>query len=210
MAIVACSQISDADIERVRATVEASMDAAESVPSFADGEAIAVVQTWLANRSFEGSDCLLLHRAIDQNETGAEWTEDVSEGTSYVVTHTIGNGVRWSWLVTTYEGKAKTSAEIWNPATSAWTLVPELENRRTQHATVALADGRVLVTGGLGVGASAEIYDPELDTWTVAPDMVESRKRHAVALLDDGHVLIIGGDGEQGKGFLAKTELYAP
>ena len=120
LAIVACSQINDAEIEatveaRVLATVEAGIDSIEPVRSFADGEAIAVVQTWLASRSLDGSDfindCLGFHNLLDSPDThedpldasGAhvKWTETATGGPSYVVKHTLDNGTEWSWQVFT-------------------------------------------------------------------------------------------------------------
>ena len=98
----------------------------------------------------------------------------------------------------------------WRELTSSWTPTPELANPRGQHIQVLLSDGRVLVTGGLGAGASAEVYDPELDTWLVAPDMLERRSNHAAVLLADGRVLIAGGQSESLPFEKATAEIYEP
>jgi hypothetical protein len=110
-------------------------------------------------------------------------------------------------LVVGGKGKKK-SAEIWDPATSVWTLVSELANARSEHSAVLLADGQVMVSGGLGVGGSVEIYDPELGTWSIAPDLLDGRYRHVVTILADGRALITGGNGKDS--VLAETELYVP
>src|SRR6266566_1744312 len=68
---------------------------------------------------------------------------------------------------------------------------------RARHASVALADGRVLVTGGITEGgaetASAEIYDPAAGAWSGAGEMLVARSGHTMSLLNDGRVLIVGG-----------------
>src|SRR5436309_104356 len=67
---------------------------------------------------------------------------------------------------------------------------------RVQHATVALADGRVLVTGGMtaeGATNSAEVFDPSRNEWSDAGTMAEARAGHTMSLLSDGRVVIVGG-----------------
>jgi N-acetylneuraminic acid mutarotase len=69
---------------------------------------------------------------------------------------------------------------------------------RVGHRATALADGRVLVTGGYGVAsinvlASAEVYDPPTDSWSVAGSMAESRWAHLAMTLRDGRVLVVAG-----------------
>ncbi|MEM7306267.1 MAG: hypothetical protein AAF682_06340 [Planctomycetota bacterium] len=62
--------------------------------------------------------------------------------------------------------------------------------------STALADGRVLFSGGLGLDgqptSAAAVYDPA-DGSTVELDMQLPRAGHAAALLGDGRVLITGG-----------------
>jgi hypothetical protein len=73
---------------------------------------------------------------------------------------------------------------------------------RVDHAAVALADGRVLMTGGyasgeraaLGISDSAEIWDPQLQTTRrLVERMRMARAAHTMTLLADGRVLIVGG-----------------
>jgi hypothetical protein len=60
-----------------------------------------------------------------------------------------------------------------------------------------LADGRVLVAGGLdATGASlgtAELFDPATNAWSSLPKMPESRAGGAAVALKDGSVLLVGG-----------------
>jgi sugar lactone lactonase YvrE len=104
-----------------------------------------------------------------------------------------------------------TAADLYNPATGAWTAAQPLHQGRDQHAAVALADGRVLVSGGYAAGApvnTAEIYDPALNTWTTAAPMGSVRAWHHQALLPDGRVLAAGGI--DGPGYTNSAEIYDP
>ncbi|MEP7189466.1 MAG: carboxypeptidase regulatory-like domain-containing protein, partial [Roseiflexaceae bacterium] len=53
-------------------------------------------------------------------------------------------------------------AEIWNPATELWTVVPRMTNDRMYHSSaMLLPDGRVLTAGGENAGRyNAQIYSP--------------------------------------------------
>jgi PKD repeat protein len=78
--------------------------------------------------------------------------------------------------------------------------------------TATLADGKVLIAGGLGIGttgplASAELYDPVNGTFSDAGSMT-ARYFHTATLLANGKVLIAGGFGRMGS--LASAELYDP
>jgi hypothetical protein len=58
---------------------------------------------------------------------------------------------------------------------------------RSEHAAVLLADGRVLVVGGVGAAQalfSGEIFDPEAETWTPVPKMQSGGRPSAIALPD--------------------------
>ncbi len=61
-----------------------------------------------------------------------------------------------------------------------------------------LADGRVLICGGIDPGpvtelASAEIYDPATQLWSTVAPMSRARNGHTATLLDDGRVFVFGG-----------------
>lgn len=101
------------------------------------------------------------------------------------------------------------SAELYDPATNAWTpITPMLASRRT-HAAVKLNDGRVMVVGGSscppGVGSTscrepdpqAEIYDPITGAWIPTdpiPLYVGPSMTPPTAVLADGRVLVVGHD----------------
>jgi hypothetical protein len=76
------------------------------------------------------------------------------------------------------------------------TVVSSMKTPRELHTATRLADGRVLVTGGVwgeDTLNTCEIYDPQSRTWTSIEPMVLPRTRHVATLLPDGRVLVIGG-----------------
>lgn len=70
---------------------------------------------------------------------------------------------------------------------------------RQQTATL-LADGRVLVAGGMVGGFyfpdSAEVYDPLTGRWSRVAAMSMGRSAHTGTALADGRVLVTGGVGQ--------------
>jgi hypothetical protein len=93
------------------------------------------------------------------------------------------------------------SAEIFNPKTSQWSLVPPMAVARARHTAVLLPDGEVLVAGGATtfhldagiVTASAELFNPRTNSWRAAASMPEPRYVQGSVLLHDGRVLLAGG-----------------
>lgn len=90
---------------------------------------------------------------------------------------------------------------------------------RAYHASVALPDGRVLLTGGcleLNGSAcamdrtldSAVLYDPATDAFSDAPALSVGRAGHTALLRSDGLVLLVGGQAEGGS--VPLVEVYDP
>jgi Kelch motif/Galactose oxidase, central domain len=104
-----------------------------------------------------------------------------------------------------------TSAEIYDPKANVWTMTAPMSVAHAKHAATLLADGRVLVTGGI-TGSSdtnaAEIYDPVADTWKGAVPIGIARRRHAMERLTDGKVLLTGGEVLAGSS--NEASLYDP
>ena len=93
--------------------------------------------------------------------------------------------------------------------------------KRGDHTATLLADGRVLVAGGMADDwtmdalAEAELYDPATGLWTLAGSMSVARTYHTTTLLADGRAMVVGGDwrgcnGGCGEATLATTEIYDP
>ena len=70
-----------------------------------------------------------------------------------------------------------------------------------------LADGSVLVAGGLG--ARTFRWDPRTDAWSDAGTLDDARTGHALVVLDDGRAAVIGGWNET-SGELASIEVFDP
>jgi hypothetical protein len=82
-----------------------------------------------------------------------------------------------------------------------------LHTERVDHRALALADGKILITGGInGVGErsnSAELYDPATQRLTATAPMTTARSGHTMTMLNSGKVLVAGG-------FSDTAELFDP
>ena len=99
---------------------------------------------------------------------------------------------------------ATTEAQLYDPATGQLTETGRMHVARSGSVASLLADGRVLVAGGvdpakgyLGPLASAELYDPATGQWTETGSMAAwrwgSRDNFKAISLADGRVLVLGG-----------------
>ena len=88
---------------------------------------------------------------------------------------------------------------------------------RSSHTATTLADGRILVVGGLGSDkkpmSKVEIYDPKTDIWTATSDCRSPRADHTTTVLKNGNVLVVGGTSDVGVAstaeiFYPKTETW--
>src|SRR5579863_4410175 len=70
----------------------------------------------------------------------------------------------------------------------------QMHAQRAIHSATRLADGRVLIAGGMihnrAVLATAEVFDPATGQFSGTGDMPEPRMSHSATLLADGHVLL--------------------
>ena len=105
----------------------------------------------------------------------------------------------------------------WSPQDNGFTPLQLPPRRLAEFALVALADGRVLLAGGIADAASASpdlrsvgswLLDPDTGTWTATGTLNQPRARPGVLRLSDGRVLLVGGQGpaEPSPG----AELYDP
>jgi len=103
------------------------------------------------------------------------------------------------------------------PSRASWRLDPKslgfspglpMSQPRIQHTATLLADGRVLIAGGITGGrvvqegvlpqqllvtATTEVYDPKTGRFTPCGPMKWPRTGHAALLLPTGKVLVVGG-----------------
>ncbi|MFQ5507189.1 MAG: Kelch repeat-containing protein, partial [Planctomycetota bacterium] len=94
------------------------------------------------------------------------------------------------------------STELYDPVLKTWTAGPNMFTLRAGHSAVLLADGRVLLSGGLSRDAlgkpvtttSCEIYDPRTNTMVRTASLpTAGTLGHRSTRLQDGTVLLCGG-----------------
>jgi len=87
----------------------------------------------------------------------------------------------------------KKSQELYDPATGTFTATGDMVSARSSHASVLLANGKVLHVGS--AGTSAELYDPATGQCALTGVMSQSRWREwtNAVLLTSGKVLVVGG-----------------
>jgi len=119
------------------------------------------------------------------------------------------------------EQGALNTAELYDPVADTFTQTSGKMNRvgRSGHTATLLADGRVLLAGGMSdtntILATAEIYDPSTGMFTHTSSMQAGRRNHAAILISgcacplDGQVFISGGRGS-GNTPLQTAELFDP
>eukprot|EP01045_Picozoa_sp_COSAG04_P013868 COSAG04_NODE_1007_length_8800_cov_5.348006_2_plen_189_part_00 len=114
------------------------------------------------------------------------------------------------------------TAELWDPATGAWSDLPPMAEERSAAGCCVLPSGRVAVVGG-NRGAHQPLndgvaFDPEARTWQPLPPMAHARGWHGVVAVAGG-MLAVGGaeavaedtddeDGEDEERPLPPAELF--
>ena len=91
--------------------------------------------------------------------------------------------------------------QLFDPATSAWTSLPQTLVPRIAATVAALPDGSLLLSGGRvpdGPGdcfavSGSERYDPVTGSWVTDAPMRSARFLAQSVSLEDGSVLVMGG-----------------
>ena len=113
-----------------------------------------------------------------------------------------------AWSALLYTGKVLRTwgrPALFDPSKGTWATTGAFAfpNRgwpgHSDHSTVFLTDGRVLVVGVnvRSAGASAQMverYDPSTARWTALGSPALRRMQSEVTYLPDGNVLVAGGD----------------
>ena len=118
-------------------------------------------------------------------------------------------------------GVFEDSAELYDPASGRFEMLPKLSSRRVGHSATLLPSGRVLIVGGSAgrrfeggrwigdVVATAELYDPATHSFRSAGSMSAPRAHQAAVRLADGRVLLAGGYNASSDA-LGSAEIYDP
>jgi hypothetical protein len=106
------------------------------------------------------------------------------------------------------------NARVWDPATGTFTLAPATFGDLHCAGQSTLADGRVIVVGGVA-GAPHDgtnitsLFDPVTQTWTQGANMSDYRWYASSTTLADGRVLATSGDAPDGSRSQV-PEIYDP
>ena len=115
------------------------------------------------------------------------------------------------------DNQTLSSVEIYDPQTGAFKQQGELVEARSDMTANLLADGRILVAGGVYADSnsnslvarnSVEIYDPATGESAITAAMTDPRGFHSANPLPDGRILVAGG--WDGKGSLRSADVLDP
>jgi hypothetical protein len=169
----------------------------------------------------------------DQQNGNVDWTLSLNGmPCTITVCGSISPATTASGAPTTYTAPASTppanitltatTVDGTPPATSSaaitvsahgFTATGSMETEREGHTATVLNTGKILITGGSGIGgqflSSDEMFDPLSGNFTAGKGMGTPRGRHTATLLKNGQVLVTGGVQNNGQA-LASAEIFDP
>ncbi len=109
------------------------------------------------------------------------------------------------------------ATDAYDSVADEWLALPDLAEGRAYTCATTLADGRVMILGGMekegvppiGAKSTVEIFDETKGAWAVSVPMLGPRRWEGCATLKDGRVIVVGGSLGNGTE-LATTELFDP
>jgi len=118
------------------------------------------------------------------------------------------------WVFGGFDGTYTLDAtERFDVTAGSWSQGPPMLVPRTNHRSLVLNDGRILITGGFdgqGETASCEIFNPISMTMTEIAPMNVGRASHTLTRVGDGRVVVTGGFNAAAGFQLASCEVYDP
>ncbi|XXF77002.1 Ig-like domain-containing protein [Myxococcaceae bacterium GXIMD 01537] len=147
---------------------------------------------------------------------------DPATGT-WAATGYLGTDRRWHTAVllgtgkvlvmgglSTYVGisNSLSSAELYDPATGAWSSAGAMRSTRYAHVASRLSDGRVLVYGGVGDRQMVDVFDPGTGTWSATGSLLYPRVGPGEVALPGGKLLVFGGTSSSSSQTPHPAELY--
>lgn len=132
--------------------------------------------------------------SLSQARKGLAFASDEASGLLYAL-----GGVDCGGDCSALSAKYLGTAEVYNPATQAWTLLPPMPTPRAD-LSAGVVDSKLYAVGGCGGEgnlencsplAVVEMYDPATNTWTSVSPLVQPR--HGFTLGTYGSQLIIAG-----------------
>ena len=154
----------------------------------------------------------------------ADVTESAIWTTQSAGIASVANGVASGLAVGSSDVTARiggvSAGAVINVTADTWNAAPGMPTERVAgHTATLLADGKLLVAGGVksaGSGTtSVDLFDPVAVDWSSAAPMNVARSSHSATLLADGRVLVAGGStvssaGATGYVNNASAEIYDP
>ena len=114
-----------------------------------------------------------------------------------------------------YDNFGTVKTDVFNPTTNLFSAVGDANFAWNESPGVLLANGKVLVAGGLtwtnnnwASTSTAGLFDPASNTWSATGSMITPRRTHFMIRLVDGRVFVGGGTSDDGD--VKSAEIYDP